>query len=381
MRGIGIYVHIPFCAAKCAYCDFLSFVADADTREHYVNSLLQEIEQWEDRGDFVPTVFFGGGTPSVLPPESIARILNKIREKFAVAPDAEISIECNPGTLDAEKLRIYRQAGINRLSMGLQSADNRELRLLGRIHTWEDFLQNFDLAREAGFDNLNVDLISALPGQTTQSWRATLQKVLKLCPEHLSAYSLMIEEGTPFFEKYGQEAAKKQKGEECRFLPSEEEELRMYHCTSKLLREHGYQRYEISNYALRGKECRHNCGYWERREYKGFGLGAASLMRERRFSNTRRMERYLRGEWDAAEPEVLGIKEQMEETMFLGLRMNRGVDLHAFRERYGIDALRVYGAVIARLQRQGLVYCRGDRLWLSEKGFDVGNYVFSEFLL
>lgn len=382
MRPLQIYIHIPFCVKKCAYCDFLSFAADTETKRAYIRMLLREIEAWQDRGDVsISTVFFGGGTPSVLPAEDIRAVLEALRKKFPFAEDAEITVECNPGTLTKEKLHIYRQAGINRLSIGLQSAQEAELRLLGRIHTWEEFLESFQLARTAGFENINVDLMSALPGQHLAAWRDTLEKVLALAPEHISAYSLIIEEGTPFYERYREEARRRERGDDCEILPSEDEERDMYRLTEKMLGERGYARYEISNYALPGFACRHNCGYWERREYKGFGLGAASLVDHMRFSNTTDLGQYLAGRWTGEAPQRLTRGEEMEETMFLGLRMHDGVSSTRFYETFGVEMEAVYGEVLRKLERQGLLERTKEAVLLTERGTDISNYVFAEFLL
>lgn len=260
MDKLSVYIHIPFCVRKCLYCDFLSAPAVPQVKEQYVDALLSEIEKeaYKYRVYETDTIFFGGGTPSVLPPEQIAGILAKVKECFIVSEQAEISIEVNPGTVSEEALRIYKEAGINRLSIGLQSFLEPELRRLGRIHTPEQFLHTFAAAREAGFDNINVDIMSALPEQTMDDYRITVEKVLELQPEHISAYSLIIEEGTPFYEMP-------------LVLPDEKTDRQMYQYTETVLKEHGYHRYEISNYAKAGYECRHNKAYWTRRNYVGFG--------------------------------------------------------------------------------------------------------------
>ena len=309
-KPLELYIHIPFCVKKCAYCDFLSGPSTLEVREAYVNCLIEEIchckhagvgdsdNKWapcDPENYEVVSAFFGGGTPSILKPDQIRRIMTALKEVFCWNSDAEVTIEANPGTVDEEKLRNYLDCGINRISFGLQSADNEELRKLGRIHTWEEFLDSFHQARIAGFTNINVDLMSALPGQTVDSWRKTLEKVLELKPEHISAYSLIIEEGTPFYEKYEDHPE---------LLPPEEEERQMYHDTKKILHEHGYERYEISNYARTGYACRHNLGYWERREYKGFGLGSASLLENRRYTNTCELKQYLQGRIRGTEEEL-----------------------------------------------------------------------------
>ena len=330
----------------------------------YVEQLLRETEGASALAEAyeASTVFIGGGTPSILPARQIPRILGKIREIFPLRKDTEITIEANPGTMDAEKLHAWREAGVNRLSIGLQSADNRELRLLGRIHTWEEFLDNFRLAREAGFRNINVDLMSALPGQTCGGWINTLEKVLELHPEHISAYSLIIEEGTPFYSRYE---------EHPELLPAEDADRRMYEDTRRILHEHGYERYEISNYARPGYECRHNLGYWSRTEYKGFGLGAASLLGRVRTANQSDLKEYLAGNY-AGEREKLSEQAVREEYFFLGLRKMEGVDPEPYRAHYR--------ELLDRLQEQHLIEEKNGRICLTNRGIDVSNYVLAQFL-
>lgn len=382
MRELEIYVHIPFCVRKCAYCDFLSFTAEEKVRSRYTEELLREIESGKDRGDMiVPSVFIGGGTPSMLEGHDICRVAEALKKNYSFSEDAEITIEANPGTLTEEKLRLYKEAGINRLSLGLQSAQNEELKALGRIHTYEDFLESFYLARNAGFSNINIDLMSGLPGQTEEKWQDTLQKVLSLAPEHISAYGLIIEEETPFYKRYGEDAARRERGEETVFLPSEETERRMYVRTKELLQEHGYHRYEISNYSRKGYECRHNAGYWRRKEYRGFGLGASSFTGQRRYANTRNMNQYLSGQWKGKEEICLSREEQMEEVMFLGLRMTKGVSKEEFAREFGASIEEIYGSVLARMEKNGLMREENDRIMLTEKGIDISNYVMAEFLL
>lgn len=381
-RELELYIHIPFCVKKCAYCDFLSFPAGKEQQAAYVKSLKKEIRDWKDRGDgTVSSVFIGGGTPSILEEEQILDIMEEVRAGYVLANDAEITLEANPGTLDDRKLRAYQKAGINRLSLGLQSAHNDELGNLGRIHTWEEFLDSFYRARENGFCNINVDLMSALPGQTLERWKDTLVQVAELRPEHVSAYSLIIEEGTPFYDRYGEDEKRREAGGECRHLPGEELERKMYEQTEFILSESGYHRYEISNYALPGKECRHNCGYWTRKEYRGFGLGAASLIGETRFSNVRDLNAYLEEPGLRQEEQMLTAGEQMEETMFLGLRLLCGVNKRSFLEKFGISMEQVYGSVLKKMKDQGLLEESEEKVWLTGRGLDLGNYVFSHFLL
>ena len=382
-KSLELYVHIPFCVRKCEYCDFLSAPAGADTQQEYVRNLLLEIEQKGVRcTDYeVTTIFFGGGTPSILKAGWIADILNAIHRNFKVRKDAEITIECNPGTLTFEKLSMYKSAGINRISVGLQSASDAELRELGRIHTYEDFLKSYDLIRKKGFSNVNIDLMAALPGQTLKSYEQTLRRVLALKPEHISAYSLIIEEGTPFYEKYEADELLREKGEKPQMLPSEETERLMYERTKELLLAHGYERYEISNYARRGYACRHNIGYWRRENYLGFGLGSASLLENERFHNTTDLTDYLGGDYLAYEQEKLDKKSQMEEFMFLGLRMTDGISTECFRQTFGLTVELVYGPVLEQQIADQLLRKEDGRIFLTERGLDVSNYVMAQFLL
>lgn len=368
-RELELYFHIPFCIRKCLYCDFLSAPADGRTKARYMEALIRETG--ERAGDYrnyrVVSVFVGGGTPSTVSPEQICRLLETVRAGFELAEDAEITIEVNPGTVDEKQLCCYRQAGVNRLSIGLQSADNRELAALGRIHTYGQFLGTYHMARKSGFGNINVDLMSALPGQTLSGWLGTLEKVLALepPPEHISAYSLILEEGTPFYEM-------EQKGEIR--LPDEDCDRRMYEMTEELLQKAGYRRYEISNYALLGYECRHNCGYWRRREYLGLGIGAASLINNRRFRNGDSLAAYLDNPSGVCEEvQELTLEEQMEEFMFLGLRMTEGVSAAEFRAAFGVEMEEIYGGVIEKNLKEGLLEYR------KEASFCIKNSCLSGF--
>ena len=375
MRLLELYIHVPFCVKKCAYCDFLSGPSDEKSRERYVELLCEEIQVCRGKVEEyqVSTVFFGGGTPSVLQGEQIKRIMETLRKVFVFETDAEISMEMNPGTVTSEKLVAYREAGINRLSIGLQSVQDEELKLLGRIHTYDEFLHSYELARKAGFENINIDLISAIPGQTVSSWAETLKTIVELEPEHISAYSLIIEEGTPFFEKYGEGF-----GQE--MLPSEDEEREMYRQTKQILHEAGYERYEISNYAKEGRECRHNIGYWERAPYLGFGIGAASLFEETRSANPSNIEEYRTSFEKKFQAEKLSVEEQIEEFMFLGLRMMKGISKQKFAEAFGKEIEEIYGKQIERLKKAELLEENDDRIYLTEKGIDISNSVFVEFM-
>ena len=342
--------------------------------------LCREMAEWEKKEEVVvSSVFLGGGTPSLLSEKQLEAIFTTLHENYQFTEDAEISIEANPGTVSESKLLLLRKCGVNRISFGLQSTQEEELKNLGRIHTFRQFLDSYEMARKAGFENINIDLMSALPGQSLFSWQTTLRKVAELSPEHISAYSLIIEEGTPFYEKYREDEILREKGEKSLYLPDEETERRMYELTREILGEYGYHRYEISNYAKKGKECRHNIGYWTRKEYKGFGLGAASLVEEQRLKNTCDLKSYLKGK-RVEEAEKLEKEDQMEETMFLGLRMMQGVSMRQFYEQYGIEMKEMYGETIERMKGLGLLEETGDYIRLTEEGISLSNYVMSEFV-
>ncbi len=365
MKPLEIYVHIPFCVKKCNYCDFLSAPSTPEERHRYVKSLCQKIRARAEMAEAycVTSIFIGGGTPSLLETDLMEEIFQALFETFSVDEGAEITLEMNPGTVDEKKLDTYRALGINRLSMGLQSADDGELKRLGRIHTYADFLDSYRKAQAAGFTNLNVDLMSGIPGQTLSSWHHTLSSVADLGPAHISAYSLIIEEGTPFYALYGPGGTHPGLPD----LPEEETERQMYYDTLKILKGYGYHRYEISNYAKEGYECRHNLGYWERAEYLGFGSGAASLLNNRR---------WVEGE----PPETLSKNEQQSEFMFLGLRKMQGVSEADFAKTFGVPLKEVYGKEIEDLTEKGLLTEENGYIRLTGRGIDISNYVMSEFV-
>ena len=374
--GMELYLHMPFCVRKCAYCDFLSFPTDQETQNLYTRRLREDIDAMGKKyGDIpVDTIFIGGGTPSVPDSALIVGIMEHVRKAFHVAEGAEISMEANPGTVTREKLTDYRRAGINRLSFGLQSANDRELKLLGRIHTWAEFLESFHLARECGFTNINIDLMSALPGQTRESWKDTLKRVTDLNPEHISAYSLIIEDGTPFGEKYGSEEGRK-------LLPDEDSEREMYHETKRFLRDCGYERYEISNYAKPGRACRHNIGYWTGLPYLGLGLGASSYMDVCRFAVNSDMKQYLEEKPGMfTDVEKLTKKDMEEEFFYVGLRMTAGVSLPEFERRFGVSAKDVYPGLMEMFVEEKAAVFQGDRFVLTDYGLDVSNYIMAQFL-
>ncbi len=416
---ISLYIHIPYCVKKCLYCDFLSYpLSSCQGKEakKYLSCLKKEIayEGAVYRDRTVSSVFFGGGTPSSLPEGEIAALMEVLNGTFRIDKEAEITIECNPGTVNAAKLEEYRRAGINRLSFGLQSVHDAELRLLGRIHTYKEFEENYRMAGETGFQNINVDLMSGLPAQSVSSWEDTLRRVAELAPQHISAYSLIIEEGTLFYERYGEEARRPDyaaglsreaaknavraetehktesedagAGNEKRSdteLPDEETEREMVHATTDILSEYGYYQYEISNYAKSGHECRHNLVYWRRGDYLGLGLGAASCVDEVRWKNTSELEKYLNRKTEtekaAEEEEILSAEDRCFEAVMLGLRLNEGIDLAEYKKRYGVD-LCVYKAEwLDKMTYEGLLVFADHKIRLTQRGRDLMDYVLREF--
>lgn len=405
-RKLAIYIHIPFCVRKCLYCDFVSGAYGEDVKSSYVNKLLWEIEEffselqngsgtgaWAENADSdgdlesekpeITSVFFGGGTPSILPPEEIERILCKLKE-YAVFADPEITIEVNPGTTGKPEFEKnedgagvfdqYKKMGINRISIGMQSSMEEELKTLGRIHTYEEFLSTLRCAKSAGFTNISADIMYAIPGQKYDSFEETLRKTAGLDLTHISAYSLIVEEGTPFYDMKLE-------------LPSEEEERRMYRGAAKILAEYGYKQYEISNYALPGYECRHNIAYWTRKEYAGFGVAAASLIGNSRYTNTKSIDEYLGvSDYESlkklrTDVEELSIDDCMSETVILGLRMNRGVSDKDFYETYGKHLKDVYPDEIEKHKKEGLLSESEDgSISLTKRGRDLSNYVMADFM-
>ncbi|MGN0278589.1 MAG: radical SAM family heme chaperone HemW [Lachnospiraceae bacterium] len=386
IKELSIYIHIPFCVRKCLYCDFLSF-PENEQKENYVNQLIKEIKEQSIlyKNHRVISVFIGGGTPSILAAGQISMIMEAVYAHYQVSDSAELSIEMNPGTVTQAKLGEYITCGINRISIGLQSANDEELVRIGRIHDYETFLETYHMARAAGFRNINIDLMSALPDQSMESYQHTLERVVALEPEHISAYSLILEEGTPLYEH-----------QDSYTFPSEDEDREMYLWTGRYLAEHGYHRYEISNYAREGYECRHNKVYWQRGDYVGFGLGAASMVEDCRWSNPSEWEEYAAyvGQAQAQQhdqsispvkpvrlkQQKLSVPEQMEEFMFLGLRMMCGIEKEAFGRKFGQQIEEVYGSVLQNLEKQGLLAQDQNRVWLTERGIDISNYVMAQFL-
>ena len=379
-KKLGIYIHIPFCIKKCNYCDFYSVSSDKKLKEAYVEAVKKEIEKVSaglDGDEEVNTVYFGGGTPNILEPLKIKEILESVRDNFVVGKK-EITIECNPVAVDEHKLEIYKECGINRISIGLQSANDNELKLLGRLHTYKEFLKTYDIVRKIGFINVSVDLMSGIPGQTVESYSHSVAEVIRLNPEHISSYSLIVEPGTEFFAKYSEGMPFENE------LPDEDTERRLYLYTVSEFEKHGYHRYEISNYAKNGFESRHNSSYWDRVPYLGFGAAASSFFDDMRWRNPSDIKRYIeginRGEDIRENIEKLSEKDAMAETMFLGLRMNKGVGKALFSEKFGRNIYEVYGEVLNKHIKNGLLLDEGDKIRLSDRGIDVSNYVFCDFL-
>lgn len=417
-----LYVHIPFCVKKCNYCDFLSMPADDTVKKQYVQALKNEIGFYaESMHEKLETIYFGGGTPSVLLPEQLTDLLDLIRSRFDVCPDAEITIEINPATINHDGLHKLKRAGFNRLSIGLQSVQNDKLLLLGRIHTYEQFLYTYQDARKAGFNNINIDCMSALPGQSLEEYTDGLHKIVALNPEHISSYSLIVEKNTPFYERYANHKE---------LLPDEETDRAMYHETKRILQKAGYFRYEISNYAKKGFESGHNSGYWKRSPYLGVGLGASSFLHDYRTKNICNLKQYIalwsfindglhnsdgchslndfmdnvnytiravsqdnsksameNGNSDNVyqqydEIEYLSREDAMSEYFFLGLRMAKGVSIQRFEMEFGCSVFERFSKELVELEKDRLILINRneDRIALTEFGMDVSNWVFEKFI-
>ena len=384
-KRLGIYVHIPFCQRKCRYCYFLSSNMEKKVIDKYIEALNIEIRTYsrELKEYKVATIYIGGGTPSFVDSKYIKEILENIRNNYDVEEKAEITIEVNPGTLLNEKIQDNKESGINRVSIGLQSTNNEELELLGRIHTYEEFEKNYNRLRKVGFDNINIDIMSAIPNQTLESYITTLNKVVSLQPEHISSYSLIIEEGTYFYNH--QKELK---------LVTEDEEREMYYKTKEILQKHGYERYEISNYAKKGYESKHNSSYWTGVDYIGFGIGASSYVKGIRYDRIRNIDEYISYYEDIENVEnikeknkiecniqVLTEKEKIEEYMFLGLRMIKGISKTDFAKQFNRTVEEIYGNVLDKYVKLGMLENSQDRIRLTEKGLDVSNAIFADFLL
>lgn len=373
----GIYIHIPFCVKKCRYCDFNSYKIDVEKKKRYIKALEKEIEIYSkmDNKRKIDTIFLGGGTPSILKPDEIESIFEKLNSSFDISEDAEITMECNPGTLDEEKLNAMKKSGVNRLSIGLQAVQNDILEYIGRIHTFEEFEKTYNLVRKCGFDNVNIDLMYNLPNQREKEWMETLEKVVSLNPEHISAYSLILEEGTELCDMY-------ERGEFT--LSGDDTDIKMYRYTIDYLKENCYMQYEISNYAKPGKECRHNIIYWKCDNYIGLGAGASGYIGNRRYSNIPEVDEYNEtveaGKLPVLSEEVLTDEEKFEELVFMGLRMNEGVLYEDFEKISGIDIRKYRKEIIERLKKDNLIECDENRIKLTQSGREISNKVFLDII-
>ncbi len=380
MSGAGLYLHIPFCKKKCDYCDFCSFTGSDDKlHRKYLKSLQKEL-------DFAPditieTVYIGGGTPTLLSKKSLYRLMNIIRSSSTASGTCpvECTIESNPGTVDYYKLKLLKDNGVNRLSIGAQSFDDKELKLLGRIHDGKETYKAYEAAIKAGFSNINLDLIFGLPEQSPANWASSLKKALKLRPKHISAYNLQIEEGTPFYERYS-DLDETVKAHGRAFLPDNDAEYYMYKDTIDLLRSEGYIHYEISNFCLPGFECRHNLNYWENGQYFGAGVSASSHLKGGRKINTRDLKKYLSDPVRSGKKERHSKKNEIAETMFMGLRMIKGINSDGLEKRFGIPLQKLYGKEIAELKKKELLEMKEGHLRLTGKGLFLANEVFEKFV-
>ena len=377
MDKISLYIHIPFCAQKCLYCDFPSFARKDHLRKAYIEALNKEIISLREKYNNleINTIFIGGGTPSVLEADELECLLKEVA-KLNMAKDVEYSMECNPGNLTEEKLEVMKKYGVNRISMGLQAKQDNLLKGLGRIHNYKTFKENFLLAKKVGFNNINVDLMFGLPNQRLNEWEETLREIISLEPAHISAYSLIIEEGTAFYNLYENDKLK---------LPTEEEERKMYHLAKKILEENGFNQYEISNYAKEGKECRHNLAYWNMDNWIGVGSAAASYINGKRIKNISSVEEYINSineKGEAVEEIINNSKnDNIEEFMFMGLRKINGIDENEFKKRFSMNINDVYGEILNKYIDEGLLIRESGRIFLSEKGIEISNVIMADFLL
>lgn len=374
MKEVALYIHIPFCKQKCLYCDFKSFANAERYMSEYIDALLIELERIKDKYIF-RSLFIGGGTPSFLDEKSLSKLMQAI-SSLSYAYNAEKTIECNPGTVDEAKLSLIKKGKINRLSFGLQSNDNHLLKTIGRIHTYEEFKENYYLARNMGFNNINIDLMFGLPNQTLSIYKDTLREVIKLEPDHISAYSLIIEEGTPFYNMYNKNLIK---------LPTEECERDMYRYTKDELNKNGYHQYEISNYSREGKECYHNKIYWSCEEYIGIGIAASSYIDSKRITNISSIEEYIQkinnNESIIDEETINSDIDNIEEYMFMNLRMIKGINEDEFYRKFNRYIDSIYKDVIEKHINNGLLIRDKNRIFLSDKGIELSNYVMSDFIL
>lgn len=373
-QGISLYIHIPFCKQKCFYCDFPSYANLKSLMEDYVEALCKEIEE-KANGYLIKSIFIGGGTPSYLETHQIKKVLNCI-SRLNLMEDMEFSMECNPGTLEEEKLITMFEGGVNRISMGLQAIQDTLLKDIGRIHTFKQFEENFKLARKVGFKNINIDLMFGLPNQKVSQWKETLETIAKINPQHISAYSLIIEEGTCFYKMWNEDKL---------ILPCEDDEREMYEITKGVLKEHGYNQYEISNYSKEGYECEHNKVYWRCLPYLGVGSSSSSFMDGYRFKNIDNVKKYIENikinNTVEEERKENSKEDNIEEFMFMGLRLLEGIDKNEFKARFGINITSIYGDIIDKNILDSLMREENNKMFLTEKGIELSNKVMSEFIL
>lgn len=373
-KELSLYIHIPFCKQKCFYCDFPSYASIDHLREDYVEALCKEINE-KGSNYKIKSIFIGGGTPSYLDTKEIKKLLEAIN-KLELSEDMEFTMECNPGALEEEKFKAMLNGGVNRISMGLQAVQNSLLKDIGRIHSFKQFEENFKLARKIGFKNINVDLMFGLPNQKVEEWIESLESIAKLNPEHISAYSLIVEEGTAFYKLWERNKL---------VLPSEEEEREMYSITKDILSKYGYKQYEISNFSKEGYECYHNKVYWKNEEYLGLGSASTSFINGKRIKNIENVKEYIEkinNNEDVIDEITVNTKEDsMEEFVFMGLRMIEGISLDEFNERFGIDIYSIYKDVIDKNIKSKLLTLENKKLRLTDKGIELSNSVMSDFII
>ena len=374
----GLYIHVPFCVKKCNYCDFNSFKVDRISKNTYLEDLKKEMELYKseiDENEEITSIFLGGGTPSILSGDEIKYIFKCINDNFNIKKDAEITIECNPGTLTLEKLQDMKDAGINRLSIGLQATQNNHLEYIGRIHTYEEFEKNYKEALKVGFDNINVDLMYSLPNQSFDDWKESLEKITDLNPTHISAYSLILEEGTELYNMYERKEFR---------LMDEDTDIDMYEYTINYLKSKGYKQYEISNYSKNDFECEHNKLYWKCGHYIGLGPGASGYIKNTRYANLCDLNEYhkslLKNERPIESKEILNTEDKIEEKIFMGLRMNEGISFDDFKKQFNIDFLEKYHKQIKDLSEKNLIQLSEGKMALTQKGREISNTVFIEFM-
>lgn len=378
MEELGIYIHIPFCKQKCFYCDFCSFANKNEMQEKYVETVINEIKNITHKEKYtITTIYLGGGTPSILNPEYIKNILQEIKSSFKILDDAEITIEINPGTVNEEKLKRYKEYGINRLSIGLQSANDKILKNIGRIHDYKQFEETFFFARKCGFKNINVDLMIGLPTQAIEDVKQTLEKIIQKNPEHISVYSLIIEEGTTIEKLINENKLQ---------LPDEETERIMYWTVVNELKENGYNQYEISNFSKKTYESKHNTNCWKQKQYIGLGTSAHSYLNKKRYSNTNNIEEYIKNIQESNISKNITIHEEqteestMNEYMLLGLRMIQGININEFKQKFKTDPTIKYKEILEKLQKENLIQITKTSIKLTKQGIDFGNIVWEEFI-